>query len=328
MKATATLIFALIMVASSFTSPQAAALRNNVTVVSEVVRLGDLFADAGDQADTVVAAAPAPGQKQIFSTHRLWALARDNKLKWTPTSRYDRVTIVRAGRPIDHGEIAERLRTALMQAGLPENHEIAINNRNLNLFAPIGAQQPFTLHNTRLNARTGGFSTMIVVPTGKHSVTRMQVTGIAYAMVEVPVLNRRIKRGEIIERGDLSQVRLRRNILSRNAILESDVIVGKASRRTLRPGVPLKNSDLRRPIVITKGSLVNIVIRTKNMILTAKGRAIQNGAMGDAVRVKNTRSKTIIDAIVVAPNRVFITIDETLPAPARPVNTRQTRLVQ
>ena len=43
------------------------------------------------------------------------------------------------------------------------------------------------------------------------------------------------------------------------------------------------------------------------LVKTAKGRAAHDAAMGEAVRVVNTRSKTAVEGIVEAPNRVLIT---------------------
>ncbi len=76
MRSIPTLIFALILITSSLGSTQAATLRGNVTVNSEFVRLGDIFAETGKAANVIVAGAPAPGRKEIFSTQRLWSIAR------------------------------------------------------------------------------------------------------------------------------------------------------------------------------------------------------------------------------------------------------------
>lgn len=307
MKATATVIFALFLVMSSLGSPRAAALRSNVSVESEFIRLGDIFAAAGAREDVIVAGAPAPGRKEIFTARRLWAIAREHDLDWSPASRYDRVTVERAGRPIELGEILERVKEALVSAGVPADHEVRLTSNKLSLFAALGGEPPFTVRNARYDARTGRFSAVIVVPTGSRSAQRTQVTGKAYAMIEVPVLNRRMRRNETISRDDLDILQMRESRVGRNAILDVGRIVGQNPRRLLKAGTPLRPGDLRRPIVVAKGSLVTLVMRTRNMILTAKGRATHDAAMGEAVRVVNTRSKTAVEGIVEAPNRVIIT---------------------
>ena len=70
--------------------------------------------------------------------------------------------------------------------------------------------------------------------------------------------------------------------------------------------MPLRAGDFRKPIVVTKNSLVTMVVQTPYMLLTAQGRAIQDGAMGDAIRVMNTFSKVTVDAVVEGPSRVLV----------------------
>jgi flagellar basal body P-ring formation protein FlgA len=42
------------------------------------------------------------------------------------------------------------------------------------------------------------------------------------------------------------------------------------------------------------------------MLITARGRAIDDGAKGEVVRVQNTRSRKTIEATVAGPSRVTI----------------------
>ena len=306
MKASATLIFALILVTSSLGSSQAATLRGKVTVDAEFVLLGDIFTGVGGAAGEVVASAPTPGQNEIFSRQRLWGIAREHNLDWTPGSRYDRVTVERAGRPIARSHIEARIRQALTGTGISDSDEIQLTKRNLDLYAATGTHEPFTVRNAYLDVRTGRFGAQIVIPTGSKSAERVQVTGMVYAMTEVPVLARRMRRNEIIQREDVLMVRLRGNRVDRNAILHMDRIVGMSPRRLISSRTPLRAGDLRRPVVVTKGSLVMLVIRTNRMLLTAKGHAAHDAAMGEAVRVVNTRTKNTVEGIVEAPNRVAV----------------------
>jgi len=81
----------------------------------------------------------------------------------------------------------------------------------------------------------------------------------------------------------------------------------------LRAGQPIRNGDVRAPVVVAKGSLVTMILKTRNMILTSKGRAIENGAIGDTVKIMNTRSKTVIEAVVAGANRVTVNSTVILP---------------
>lgn len=308
MKSTLTLIFALFLVTSSLEGARAAALRGNVTVNSEFVRIGDLFAGAGEAAKVIVAGAPVPGKSEIYTSQRLQAIAREYRVNWLPASRYDRVTVMRNGHPINQEEVEGALKAALAAEGLPADYEVELANRDLSLFAAEGTDDPFTLESPRLNMRTGQFAAVLVVPTGEKSTDRMQLTGRVHSMVEVPVLAHRMKRGEVIDRDDVVIAAMRRDTVDRNAILDVARIVGKTPRRYLRAGAPLRGDDLRRPVVVTKGSPVMLIVRTNRMVLTAKGRAMQDAAIGETLRVMNTRSKSTVEGVVNAPDQVTVTL--------------------
>jgi flagellar basal body P-ring formation protein FlgA len=74
----------------------------------------------------------------------------------------------------------------------------------------------------------------------------------------------------------------------------------------LRPGVPILLSDLRRPMMVGRGSLVTMTLAGHNMRLTARGRALEDGAEGEPVRIANLQNGTVVRALVTAPGEVTI----------------------
>lgn len=306
MKTLLTFSIAAFLVVSGAKAPQAAFLRGDVTVESDVVRLGDLFADVGTQSDRVVATAPSPGRRDVFSAQALRNIARRTGVRWQPSSRYDRVVVRRAARIVGTDEIKQKLRDALLVRGMPRNYEIALSKRDMVLHAATGANRPVRLAEPRYDPRSGRFGAMFVVPTGAESDRRVQVTGEVYEVVEVPVLAERARRGEVIRSRDLTTVKMRRNAISRDAILDRAEIVGLTPKRYLREGVPLRPSDLRPPVLVRKGSLVTLTLRTDRMLITARARAIDSGARGEVVRVVNQRSKSTVEGVVAGPGLVSV----------------------
>ena len=55
---------------------------------------------------------------------------------------------------------------------------------------------------------------------------------------------------------------------------------GKEVRRALRAGDLIRDSDLKRPTIVTKGSTVTMVFEAPGMTLTAVGRALAEGGEG------------------------------------------------
>ncbi len=53
--------------------------------------------------------------------------------------------------------------------------------------------------------------------------------------------------------------------------------------------------------------LVTILYRHPRMTLTAKGRAMEDGSDGEVIRIANTKSNTVIEAVVVGAHTVAVT---------------------
>ena len=297
---------AAFMALSGSGTPQAAFLRDNVTVENDVIRLADLFTDVGKGRDLVVARAPLPGRRDVITARELRTIAQRAGLQWRPANRYERVVVNRAARIIGTDELKQKLRAALLAQGMPKTHRIALSKSDMVLHAAIGVSRPVKLVNPRYNARSGRFGAIFQIPTGAQSNKRVQVTGEVYEIVEIPVLVQRVRRGTLIRAHDLNMVKVRRNAIARDAILDPAEIIGLTPKRYLRDGVPLRPADLQPPVLVRKGSLVTLTLRTDRLLITARARAIDNGARGEVVRVVNPRSKNTIEGVVAGPGMVSI----------------------
>ena len=66
-----------------------------------------------------------------------------------------------------------------------------------------------------------------------------------------------------------------------------DDSTGMEARRMLRAGEAVRADDVRRPIVVTKGQTVTMTFEAPGVQLTAMGRAMSEGGVGDTVTVQN-----------------------------------------
>lgn len=284
----------------------AATLRPQSVVRGDVIHVGDLFDGAGPAARAVAAPAPAPGRKEVFDLRRLSGIAARHGLDWTPRGRYIRAVVERAGAPIDQGEIEKRLTRALRAKGVVNDVRVKIFSRNLNLQADPAGREPFWFENIRYDDRSGRFAATMVIPAGDRAPARVKLSGRAEAVVAVPVLNRRIGRGEIVRKRDLVWRKFRKMRVRRNILLDGRAIAGLAARRPLSAGVPLREGDVEPPLMVARGSLVTLMLQTNQMMLTVRGKSLQAGARGQVIQVINIRSKRIIEGVVEGPGRVRV----------------------
>lgn len=120
--------------------------------------------------------------------------------------------------------------------------------------------------------------------------------------IVVPV--RDIARGDTISESDLSyQIATPENVMPGTA-MSMEAIIGMQTRRVLRMGQALRNDDVRAPILVTKGATVTMIFEVPGVTLTATGRAMSEGGMGETVTVLNPVSYRQVAAIVTGPGTV------------------------
>jgi flagella basal body P-ring formation protein FlgA len=295
-------------------APESQPRNDTVTINRPFVRLGDLFPEAGDKADIAVAYAPAPGSRTVYDVKSLVSIARSNGIQWQAKSWFDRVVIERPGIAIGDNEIMAAVRSELAKRNLDAKADIDLATHGISLFIPADAPTALELQNFQFDERSGQFTSRLVVPAA-DGTQAIAVSGRIYRLVDVPTLNRRVSSGEIVARDDIQWQTARAETVGRNVILDADKIIGKEAIRPLPSDQPVRNGDVRPPVIVNKGSLVTMIVQSPTMTLTSKGKAMENGAMGDAVRIENTQSKVVVEGEVVSNGTVRIASLQPAPLP-------------
>ena len=135
----------------------------------------------------------------------------------------------------------------------------------------------------------------------------------AFGGVCVVVPNHDIARGQVISEADMTYVVANGGAMSGIVTNLTDV-VGLETRRMLRAGETLRLSDLRHPVLVTKGSTVTMSFEAPGIVLTASGRAMSEGGIGETVTIQNPNSFRQIAAIVIGPGQVKAQIGGVLTA--------------
>jgi flagella basal body P-ring formation protein FlgA len=122
--------------------------------------------------------------------------------------------------------------------------------------------------------------------------------------VRVVVPAHDIARGDVISEADLTYTTVDGNALMSGVPTKMDEIVGQQARRVLSAGQPFRDADLRHPVVVSKGQTVTMQFSAPGVELTAMGRAMTEGGVGDTVTIQNPISYRMIAGIVIAPGTV------------------------
>ena len=122
--------------------------------------------------------------------------------------------------------------------------------------------------------------------------------------MHVIVPNHDIARGDVIGDSDLVGGTIPANTVFSGIITSVDQIKGMEARRMLRANQIVRTDDLRHPVLVQKGAIVTMTFEAPGVTLTASGRAMTEGGMGDTVTLQNPASFRQIQGIVTGPGAV------------------------
>ena len=281
-------------------------LKESVETNDKIIRLGDLFTNTGELADQGIAYAPAPGQRATFDATWLYRVAQAYRLAWQPMSLRVKATVKSQSQVISREEIEDEIIATLMEKGIEPDMKIELSNRMLRLHVPGNALASFEIEDIHYEPRTRRFAAIIAAPAGEPTAKRTRVTGRLHRIRNIPVLARRMLANEVITDNDITWIKVRANRLQPDIVLDKNGLIGKAPKRGMRAGFAIRTSEIRRPVLVEKGSLVTIMVRTPQMLLTTRGKALESGSEGDTLRITNIKSLAVVEAEVIGAGRVAV----------------------
>lgn len=81
-------------------------------------------------------------------------------------------------------------------------------------------------------------------------------------------------------------------------------LIGQETLHALYQGQPFSEGDLHPQTIVARNALVKMEFVKGPMTITAAGRALDSGGMGERVRVMNLVSRRIVSTVVVGDNAV------------------------
>ncbi len=303
-------LFALvvgILLAAAAGRAEAVTLRPYAVVHDATVRLRDVFDGVGEKGGIALFHAPEPGQSVVLNGTWLRQVANAYGLDWHPAPGLDESRVERSSNRVRRDQILAALHKALQdQVGAGKQFEVATDNPDLELHLPTSMPSAVTIKHLRFDTYDGRFSATLVAPDDRPGAVVVPVAGRIHEMIDVPMLTRRLRSGEMIDKDDVQMQLVRADFVGTNVITAPDQLIGKSARRSLQNGKPLNASDVREPQLVARNSIVTMVYRTKNLVITAHGKARESGTKGDTIRVQNASSGKMVDAVVTGPNAVAV----------------------
>lgn len=115
-----------------------------------------------------------------------------------------------------------------------------------------------------------------------------------------------LARGTIIRR---EQLQLQETDISRlsSAYYSSlQQVIGMQVKRPIQPNAVITAGQLSKPLMVKRGESVMMTAQSGSLVVKIPGVAMRDGHEGEQIRVRNSKSKRIVDATVSGPGQVSV----------------------
>ncbi len=286
-------------------------LRANVTVESDVVRIGDVIDNAGTSAQIAIYRAPDLGTTGLLPTAQLIAALQAHQVIGVNIRDIKAVSVTRLARTLEGKEIESQVAHALEHRnGLGDAANLSLtfdrDVQDVRLEAwNTGALQPISV---RYEPRNGRFEVSFEIANETNSArTKLRFTGIAIETVEAAVLTRGVERNEVLKSSDVITERRPKGEVGGDVAVRNRA-VGMQMRKQLRAGQVLKVADLAKPDLVQRDDNITLIYESTGLYLTVRGKALEGGTEGDVVNVLNLQSQRTVSGVVIGRRQVAISI--------------------
>jgi flagellar basal body P-ring formation protein FlgA len=280
--------------------------RAEVHVAGGSVTVGDIFDGATQHADYVLAPAPAAGAALTLNAQDLQRVSDAFQLGWHAETGREQVVVRRSGHEIDQYAIEGAVQEALVQALNGQKFEIELPP---GMAFPLPQELPATAEarNLRYDLGAGEFRAVIVAPAGSESpAVKQEISGRIHPLASIPVLKTPLRQGDVISAADIEYVEMRAAKVSPNIIVDAGKLIGMSPRRGVPAFRPIPANEIIMPVIVRKGDLVMMELNNGSIFLSTQGKALENGAAGETVRVQNASSNQVVQGVVTGPKAVTV----------------------
>lgn len=304
---TRTLLAALattLLAGAAFAAP---ILKTDIVISASVVTVGDMFDNAGIEAEQPLFRSPKPGTSGLVPLADITAAAARVGVTGFDSNGVTATRVTRASSVVDETSLTALITDDLRQRGIITEGMTAdtLFSTHITPFNAEPVAEPASIVSLRYLPTTGTFTARFAIA---GEARPLDVAGTIALMIEAPHLKASLPAGAVLGADNIEMRPVALRFADSAGVAQLNQLVGMALTRQSREGMMLKPSDVTTPQLIAKNQLVTIYFRKGPMTLSVKGQAITSAATGGSVQVLNLISKRVINATAIADGAVEVSV--------------------
>jgi len=197
-------------------------------------------------------------------------------------------------------DLASRLKLA------PESLQVSFKSEDESVLRLSEPHFRFDISPHRAN-NLGDVAWNVTIVSGDGS-RRLTIAARAQAWQQQVVVMQPVSVRQLIRDEDIVERRALVDSLSSDPLLTRAQVVGQQAARELKPGTVLTTRLVEAMPLVKSGQLVTVVASEGAVRVRTVARALDNGAYGQAIRVKNEATRDIVRVTVTGPQQATVSV--------------------
>jgi flagellar basal body P-ring formation protein FlgA len=244
--------------------------------------------------------------------HAGWEVAQAQAVGTAQPAIQSRIGGMKPFYQITAQDVGEAVAEQLVSQGLESKAEATLSPGSPSVLYSSDHAIKISLHALQVDPKSKRWQAQVYFLNNGQTESVRPVAGTYTRLIEVPVVGRQLTRMDVIEEKDISFKVIPERLLRKDTILDPKQLVGLSPRNGITANRPINAVEITAPIVIKRGDLVEMVYHTPYIHIKATGLALEDGAKGSTIRIKNQKSQLAVSARVEGAGKVSVSNGETL----------------
>jgi flagella basal body P-ring formation protein FlgA len=199
---------------------------------------------------------------------------------------------------ISSTDVANAVTEQLQKQGVEKKPQASMNAGTPAVIYSANRPLQLAIHGLQIDPQTKRWQAQAYMLSNGQTESVKPVSGFYDAMVDVPVLNRQLQSRDVIAESDLSLRAMPERQLRKDTLTDKASLIGKSPRSIISANRAIRMNELTQPVVVKKGDGVEMHYSSQYMHIKTTGIALEDGAKGEFIRVKNEKSGKAVSAQV------------------------------
>jgi flagella basal body P-ring formation protein FlgA len=214
--------------------------------------------------------------------------------------------VLAPGEPLTAVHIERLIQPKLPPTPADGRTEIEWLAPKLPLANPAKVPTRLWLRELRTDAASGRITAIVDAALASGETSRLQLVGDLRRLIAVAVPRATIPQGTVLAAEMFEITWLPEARLPADAVTEAATLAGQETRRRLAAGRPVSRADLAEPRLVRRGETVTAIYEAPGLELVGLATALEDGALGQPIRLMNPESRRTFRGLVVGPRRVQV----------------------